>query len=94
MAEERADLRQAKGERIARREARAHIGRVRVGRGEAGAVDRGQNFALDRQPRPQPLDIGPAPRGTLEMENESLRSAQDWPILQRPDMRRGSASGL
>ena len=53
MAEERADLRQAERERIARRETRApDIGRLDVFGREQPAVDRRQNLALDRQRAP------------------------------------------
>ena len=92
MAEKSADLRQAQRERIARREARAHVGRFHLLRRKPGAVDRSQNFAFDRQSRLQPLDIRPAASRAFKMQNESLCSAQDWPFPERPDMRPGGAT--
>ena len=93
MAEERADLRQGERERIARRKSRPGIGRLDGLRGKQPPVDRGQNLALDRQPGAQGLDGRLAAGGPLEMDDECLGRAQDWPSLQRPDIAPARGAG-
>ena len=80
MAEERADLRQAQREGIARRKSRPHISLLNGFGGEQLAVDRRQDLAFDREPFAQGLDACLAARSALEMDDERLGPAQDWPF--------------
>ena len=71
MAQEHADLRQAEGERVARRVAGAGVSGVDRLRRKRPPVDRGQNLAANRQRAHQRVHARPPVGGALEVDDES-----------------------
>ena len=84
MAEENADFGRGQRERIAGLKTAPRISLVELLPGEAGAVHRRNDLALDRQRSDERLDIGFTRNRALQMENKGLEVGQRWLTGQRP----------